>query len=242
MIKKTEDLDIFKKHPLNRELHEGNVVKIMSSIKIKNLLDKRPILVNEKMEIVDGQHRLEACKRLAIPIFYEIEKSLESSDIILLNANQKSWSILDFIKHHACAGNKNYVELLSFSQQMRLSPILVVRSISRTEGFHKTLKRGAFQMPTPESEKLMKLRKVMDTHKDAVTFLQSKLLGDKVFLKSDKFNGVLIDFLSLELIDLEIFNKKLAQRMDLVCQRTTRTAYHLMWKEIYNYRNQDPLP
>lgn len=242
MIKKTEDLSIFKKHPLNREVLDSNVSKIMNSIKIKNLLDKRPILVNEKMEIVDGQHRLEACKRLGISIYYEIEKTLEAKDIILLNANQKGWGLIDYIQFHARSGNKNYIDILELSETLKLPPAVMIRLISRTSGFYARIKAGNFQMPPQESGKIEEIKKIIGTYDDTITFLHSKLLGDKHFLNGDRFKAVLMQFLSMELVDLSIFLKKVVQRIDLVCQRATKLAYHLMWREIYNYRNTEPLP
>lgn len=57
MINVTTSYGLFKKHPLNREIDEQNLNKIIQSIKHQNLLNIQPILVNENYEVVDGQHR-----------------------------------------------------------------------------------------------------------------------------------------------------------------------------------------
>ena len=39
----------------------------------------RPIVVNKKMEVMDGQHRLMAAKQLGVEIYYQEEKNLEKT-------------------------------------------------------------------------------------------------------------------------------------------------------------------
>src|ERR1700742_2697053 len=91
MIKSTNDYTIFKKSPSNRDIEDPHVRSIMASISIKDMLHLRPILVNSNMEVLDGQHRLEAARRLNAKIYYQIETKSEDADIILLNAHQKNW-------------------------------------------------------------------------------------------------------------------------------------------------------
>ena len=92
MIKETSDYDIFKKHVHNRPLVEGNILKILKSIQFKNLLKYRPILIDKDYRVIDGQHRLEAAKRLCISVFYEMKTDVEHVDIKLLNDNQKGYA------------------------------------------------------------------------------------------------------------------------------------------------------
>lgn len=71
-MKETKDYNIFKKHPNNREIFHANLEKIKRSIQIKNLLEYRPIIVDKKMQVIDGQHRLEAARQLGVPIYYQM--------------------------------------------------------------------------------------------------------------------------------------------------------------------------
>ena len=64
-IRETNNYDIFKNMLGNRELKDKNYKKLMRSINEKQLII--PILVNEKFEIIDGQHRFSACKSLGKP-------------------------------------------------------------------------------------------------------------------------------------------------------------------------------
>jgi hypothetical protein len=75
---KTSDHGIFKKCPTNRPIDPTNLRHIKASLMINNMLEFRPIMVNKNMEVIDGQHRLEAAKELGLEVFYQINESTHS--------------------------------------------------------------------------------------------------------------------------------------------------------------------
>ena len=109
MIKQTKNYDQFVLRPDNRAdgISERHVKLLMLSLKSKNLLHLRPIAVTESMEVIDGQHRLEAAMRLGLPIYYEVEKNLEAKDVILMNV-VKPWSASDFFNYYVKNGYPEY--------------------------------------------------------------------------------------------------------------------------------------
>ena len=58
VIQRTNKYDLFKRIESNREVNPAHLKKIEKSISEKNFLHLYPIIVNERMEIIDGQHRL----------------------------------------------------------------------------------------------------------------------------------------------------------------------------------------
>jgi len=66
----TDDYKEFKKHPFNRDLVQSNVAKLIKENEIKFNMQFFPITVDSEMRVIDGQHRLEACKQKAWPVFY----------------------------------------------------------------------------------------------------------------------------------------------------------------------------
>ena len=68
----TKDYSIFKKLTGNRSTELERITKICDSIREVGYITS-PILVNENMEVIDGQGRLEAFKELGIPVEYIIE-------------------------------------------------------------------------------------------------------------------------------------------------------------------------
>ena len=105
-----EQFDFYKD---NREIYYRHVDKLVESFKKNGQM--QPILCvqrNGKLYVVDGQHRLQACKTLGIPVNYIIDNNLNSESVTDINTTQKNMSQLDWIKRYAAQGNKNYAQLL----------------------------------------------------------------------------------------------------------------------------------
>jgi len=68
IIKFTSDYSRFNTVRGNRKVYPLQVAKLLLRIKARG--QKVPVLVNEKMEIIDGQHRVEVCTQLQIPALY----------------------------------------------------------------------------------------------------------------------------------------------------------------------------
>ena len=49
-------------------LNRQHIEKLKKSIKNKGLIN--PIMVNQKLEIIDGRHRLKACEELGVAVKY----------------------------------------------------------------------------------------------------------------------------------------------------------------------------
>jgi hypothetical protein len=112
---------MFKLIKKNREsIKQADVNKIVESIKVKNLLYMRPIIVNGDFEILDGQHRFLAAKQLGVEIFYDQREDLTSGDIISLN-NAKTWGIGDYYNFHILEGREEYIKLKKFMEKYNLS-------------------------------------------------------------------------------------------------------------------------
>lgn len=108
----TEDYSVFKKLEGNRTVMERRKNRIVSSIKERGWI-RNPIVVNEKMEVIDGQGRLEALQELGMPVEYVIAEGATIADCIALNVKQTNWTNTDYVKSYAETGNEDYKILLS---------------------------------------------------------------------------------------------------------------------------------
>lgn len=79
-IFKTTNYGLFSKIAWNRDLNKANVEKLVNLTKNKFQMHKFPIVVNEEMEIIDGQHRFEASKTLNAPIYYVVDNERTATD------------------------------------------------------------------------------------------------------------------------------------------------------------------
>lgn len=92
----TTDYEIFKKLKGNRPVEEPHVQELIRKIKNNHPVDTI-VFVNEKMEVLDGQHRVEAFRRLGLPVKYKVCYGMTIKDVILMNSTQQPWTIGNFV-------------------------------------------------------------------------------------------------------------------------------------------------
>ena len=108
----TNDYEKFKKLLGNRSVTNQRVNAIINSIQKVGYITS-PIIVNERMEVIDGQGRLEALKRLNLPVEYIVHTGIGIKECISMNVHQTNWRDIDYIKSHADNKNENYIKLLN---------------------------------------------------------------------------------------------------------------------------------
>lgn len=114
---RTTDYDGFKRVIGNRRVLEERVTKILASIDKIGYIPI-PLVVNEKMEVIDGQGRLEACKRRGLPVNFIIKPGLKIKDCITMNINVTPWNLMDFIMCYAEIGNESYQRIMKLYEDM----------------------------------------------------------------------------------------------------------------------------
>lgn len=104
-VYETRKYSVFKKLEGNRDTY--SIKKITDSIKRVGYIPS-PICVNESMEVIDGQNRLEALKQLGMPVHYYIVNGVGLEEARQMNIGRRNWSVLDYVKSYACEGRKEY--------------------------------------------------------------------------------------------------------------------------------------
>lgn len=133
----TTDYDQFKYFVSNREVDKMHVRKLAASIEQKNLMYIRPAIVTDEMYVIDGQHRIEACRLLNVPVYYIVTEGLTKADIAILNTAQKNWTRLDFINFYAIEGKQEY---MTFSKLVNRFPFMRVSCLLELVGDHRKTK------------------------------------------------------------------------------------------------------
>ena len=143
----TKDYSIFKRLVGNRDIPESRISKIVESIQTIGWVHN-PIIVNEKMEVIDGQGRLTALQRLKMPIEYVIAEGAGNKECIYMNMNMVNWKLPDFIKSYAEQGNENYQRLLSLMQRYANGNLDIISTavyrLSKSK--HRDIKQGTLQL------------------------------------------------------------------------------------------------
>lgn len=115
----TREYNKFKLMKGNRPVDEKHVRDLMKAMRTKDLLI--PIAVNSKMEVLDGQHRLEARRRLAYPVpYYWAGDDTGLADVQAINASQKGWTNKDFCQSYITLGKKDYEIYQWFSETYKI--------------------------------------------------------------------------------------------------------------------------
>lgn len=115
-VYKTNDLSIFKVIGGNRVPNPQHVKRLKTSI-LQNGMLCNPILVNQKMEVIDGQHRLLASKEANSFVYYIILNGYSLTEVHTLNLNQKNWTKKDFMEGYANMGIESYIKLREFANK-----------------------------------------------------------------------------------------------------------------------------
>lgn len=159
----TKNYGQFSKLKGNRPTAASRVNKIIRSIQNVGYITN-PIIVNEKFEIIDGQGRLEAMKKLNLPVEYIVEKGAGINECVAMNINQTNWTTLDYVKSYAEQGNKDYQVLMKFYEDYKpfviMDALIVIlgkrKNIDNTTG--KLAKNGTFKI----KESLDEARRIAD--------------------------------------------------------------------------------
>jgi len=121
MTHKTTNFNLFKLQSKNRKLIEKNVFHIIKSIEQHGFFEAKPIIVDENMIVIDGQHRLEACKRTNTPVNYSIVNGNADELMISLNMAQAQWKLEDYINLYAKNGIECYKEVLAVHEKYKFT-------------------------------------------------------------------------------------------------------------------------
>lgn len=119
-IHKTNEYGKFKLIRTNRPVNHNHVTTLKNKIAINDKSPVNPIIVNSKFQIVDGQHRFSALKKLKKDIYYVIDNDYNELDLIEFNLNQRNWTHDDFLSFYIKKGNKNYKIFDDFQKQYDL--------------------------------------------------------------------------------------------------------------------------
>lgn len=237
--KKTTDYSIFKKFPGNRPIDNNNLKKITNSISMHNMLEFKPLVVNENMQIIDGQHRLEAAKNLGLEVYYTMQKDTSPVDIILLQTG-KDWLIDDYIRFYASQGKEGYSSLLKLAETTKTTLPMVLYTLGYNTGNNfKCIKNGELETLTQQdiSEVKDKLSKI----DQVLAFIDEKVLGPKLWLKGSFMKRALLMLLNNASFEFDVFLNKLHFNLGKIRPCHSGHEYYEMFKGIYNMRNQNPI-
>lgn len=120
-IQETKNYGRFDFDIENRDFNPGKHRDLLKSLQAHGFDPARPIVCtqskNGRLVVVDGQHRLNFCRALGIPVFFTITEYGNPREY---NSTTTGWNIADRVKSWRCSGNENYETLSSFVEKYKL--------------------------------------------------------------------------------------------------------------------------
>jgi len=233
-ILSTTNYAIFKDIDGNRYVNPLHVRRIQQSMS-ENLLFS-PILVNEKHEIIDGQHRFEALSSLGHPIYYIKVYGYGLEQVHILNTNHSNWQKKDYLDGYADKGKKDYVLFKKFQNDfpelnfLSCQKILVGNKTGDNHtnqlGVSKTFQKGLFKIRDLKNSydvanKIMEFKQFFPRFNDSV-FVTTLL---NLFEHPNYIHKDMLGKLKLQPTALE------------VCRH--QEQYLLLLEDIYNFKRRD---
>jgi len=227
---KTNDYNTFKAMPGNRPVNKLHVKRLAESMQEKHLMS--PILVNEKMQVIDGQHRLEAQKSLSLPVFYIINEGYGRKETHILNSNSKDWKNDDFMNAYANQGFKHYITYRKFKLEY---------------GFgHRECQNMLLDTKNTQQDHYFRSGKFKIKSLDTATRYAEQILMCKQFYVTNPnlgykrrgfVNAMLTAFRNPD-YDHSVFIRKLKYQSTKLIDCTNEQGYLVLIENIYNYNNK----
>ena len=228
MSQKTKNYSQFIFREDNRKAHDTpHLERIIHSIKTKNLLHLRPITVNDKMEIIDGQHRLLAAKALGVDIYYDVSKDFTPFDMALMNIN-KAWTNVDFLNYYVKNKYVEYVKLENFLKKNQIPLPLAVQIITgRNKSLLEDFKQGKMVFNADDCEE------ALDVCRDTISTIKKNTPGSN-WTGSSKFALALIQLCRKPGFNKEQWFKNLKAMIKTCKPQITLNNYYEMLSKIYD--------
>lgn len=223
----TTDYFLFKPIDGNRSKNLLHINRLKKSMQDHYLFTV--IIVNEKYEIIDGQHRFDVIQELRLPLNYIVCKGYGLSEVHILNQNSKNWQAGDYLEGYCKLGYSHYIQFKKFMDKHEINiQIAMVLLSGGVDGgaMTKLFYSGDFKVKDiSQSETTME-----KLHMCGKYFPQYKMRWF-VFAMVKLLNNPKFEF-------IEFLQKLKTQPTALqVCNDVNQ--YVSLIEEIYNYRRRD---
>lgn len=228
----TKDYGLFKIHPENRSIMSSHVNRLVKKMKnYGSWLKTSIVIVNEKFQIIDGQHRVEAAKIVGFPIRYQIVTGAEAEHILKMNQDQRNWSPFDVIEKYVKRGNKHYTALAEFKTEFPQFKITECTNFC-TNGV-TTVSREQFEEGRWVTKDMKKAREY------ANNILKLQPYFDKYYTKAIFVRAMMKVMSGKKEFSFDEFLHKIKLRPNMLVPCGTVEQYVEMIEGLYNYKRKN---
>lgn len=224
-IKVTKNYDMFSNIKGNREVDKSNSNKIINSMKEKQLMI--PIIVNEYFEVIDGQHRFEACKKLGLPVYYTICPGYGLEEVKIANVASKPWGLRQFLDLYASRGIDDYILFNNLLNEHSMTIAILLKLFSTINNEKTSVTVDNFKKGKFKATNMMMATKFLDDLEDFSNFDKYRhpyFIGAfmKLYFRDDYIHERMI--------------KKLNKRVSILTKQPTMNDYlNILCNDIYSF-------
>jgi len=240
VIQKTKDYSKFKLLKFSNDKTNNTLNRLRKSIKKENLLHLHPIIVNDRMEVISGQHRLEIAKELQLDVYYIIDNSVSYQHVLEDNEAQHTAQLIDAVKFHALKDGKlPYVKFYEYTKLLEINPKSLIGLIFGNVTFQLIdfIKSGKFQLPT----NIEAMENIVNKYIDFMDFVQAKKIRPYSMFKNHNFTTAFRNLVTLSLFDETKWRMKLEQKWFEFKPQLNSKEWFKLLLSIYNWKNQNPI-
>lgn len=229
----------------NRVISPRHIARLMESIQEHGYLKERPIEVlidGAKMVVLDGQHRLIACRSLDEPVHYIVKSGTikqAATDIRVINAYSRAWRDKDYLRHFIGIGAEPYIKLNEFMEAQDLPITSAIQLLAaggefilkRQELVH-SFRAGVLVFDEDSAERADKIMKPVNEIRNFNDRLDT-------MRRQTAFVNALIILTSDSSYEHDRMMRNLAQNISSIIYCTSVGKYLQVLEDIYNYRRKD---
>lgn len=224
----TTDYSMFKPIKGNRTKNQLHLKRLIKSMEDKYLYTI--LIVNEKHEIIDGQHRFQAIKQLGLPVNYVICHGYSLDEVHIFNQNSKTWNASDYLAGYCGMGKQDYLIYKDFKDKYGYGhneTTAMLTGCTRGGGsILRAFKEGSFKVThLQQATKYAEMIRLISEFYDGFN-RRSFVYAMLTLFKKPQFEFV-------------EFVKKLKIQPTAMCDCSDADQYISLIEEIYNYRRKN---
>lgn len=229
-VNQTNDYSIFKSLEGNRKVNELHVKRLKKSFEKEYLFS--PIIVNEKFEIIDGQHRFKAAKEMQLPINYTVVHGYDLKEVQTLNANSKNWNKLDYLNAYCDLGYESYIQMRQFMRDYPDFGIAAAEMILTAKN-----SRGNSEHTYKFNEGSLRIDNIKLSYDNAEKIMMFKGLHEK--WSSLAFISAVLQLFDHPNYDHSNMIRKIKLDPSALVPCVTAPQYKIVLEDIFNYKSRN---
>lgn len=227
VIVSTTNYEMFKLVGTNRIIKQRNVERLMKSFELTGGMSmSKPIIVDRNHNVIDGQHRLMACKKMGIPVHYIVSDD-KIENIPIYNTYQEKWGLEDYARYWAEQGNENYKRILAIRDRVSIALNGVLECLVVAGGYkNEVFKEGRFVFDGDIDKSVEYIQKILQL----CYVVKGKRNVSSKMLRAIRFLSRIKSF------DLDTLLEKIMRYQGKLYTCATSEEYIQMFTSLYNYK------